>query len=581
MHFNTMPMRGVLLMLLLLPATVATERDYCVQPNTFFDTQVVVNFDGNPDLLCPRDYIDLEKSFQEAYNSVRRDFCDDLSRKVVAVSVNDTSIEETTATEFSLRFAVNVGCDRCGPDTDFFFVPKLRRELSTNNGLLEQTEAILDGLENGNHDPTHSRSLHLRGKTKCCPPNGESRGPTGDEFALEFDHVYKKKMVATREDQGVPIEQVITAFEVFPIDCPEEEDFETIVFVELSTRDDPDSVLEAEIAALENSFRTSFNSFSQEGKLCDPFFRTVTSVTIENEEGRRRLASSSTRYKYKVKGRCRGCAKENKRLFGEGSGRRQLVSSAPRWLYDRELRFMMSDDTCFCAVGTEERAVEEDEFTVVYNDDVVRLQNEGVLVNIDGVLATEEYIPPTIIPTTSPTSYPTARPTTSPTPYPTARPTTSPTRYPTARPTTSPTNYPTAPPTISPTSYPTALADPRVVSFTLINATDNTEKSVIQNGGTIYIKRGTQINIRADTSPAYPVGSVWFALNDNPNFRTENVSPFALAGDKEGDYLVWKFKYGPQFLKATPYALPDASGTVGTSTEIAFTLTDVPEMADS
>jgi hypothetical protein len=119
------------------------------------------------------------------------------------------------------------------------------------------------------------------------------------------------------------------------------------------------------------------------------------------------------------------------------------------------------------------------------------------------------------------------------------------------------------------------------VSFTLINATDNTDISVIQNGGTIYIKRGTKINIRADTSPGYPVGSVRFALNDRPNFRTEDVSPFALAGDNKGDYLVWKFYYGPQFLKATPYSLPGASGRVGKSLVIAFTLTDAPEMANS
>jgi hypothetical protein len=486
MHFNTMCMRrAVLLLLLLLPATVVlsrhdqenqrddrhlvvfkrppyptTERDYCVEPNKEFDTDVVVSFDGAPNLLGPSDYMDLENYFQEAYNSVRKGFCDDLSRKVVAVSVDDTSIEETSVSEFSLRFAVKVGCDRCGADTDLFFVPKVRRELAGNDGLFEQMEALLDKLDNGIHDRTDSRSLQqsLRGETisratikrplfgidvvpsgtdptppaptpavvgappegdddECCPPSGESRGPTGEEFALEFDKVYNEKnMGSARKLQGVPIEQVITAFEVSPIDCSEsEEDFDTEVFVELSTSGDPSSILQT--VALENSFQTSFNSFSQ-GELCDPLFRTVNGVVIENEEGRRSLASSSGRYKYKVKGKCRGCANGNTRLFGEGPGRRQLASAAShRWLYDRELRFMMSDDTCFCAVGAEERGVEEEEFTVVYNDDVVRLQEEGVLVNIDGVLGTDEDIPPTWSPTTSPTNFPTA-PTDSPVPSP-------------------------------------------------------------------------------------------------------------------------------------------------------------------
>jgi hypothetical protein len=106
--------------------------------------------------------------------------------------------------------------------------------------------------------------------------------------------------------------------------------------------------------------------------------------------------------------------------------------------------------------------------------------------------------------------------------------------------------------------------------------------SIIQNGGTIHIEPGMEINIRADTSSSdYPIGSVLFALNGNKKFRTENTSPYSLAGDKSGDYIAWKFAYGPQLLKGTPYSQSGASGTVGTSLEIAFTITDAPEMPDS
>ena len=92
MHFNTMCMRRAVLLFLLLPATVAlsrhgqekqrddrhlvvfkrppyptTERDYCVEPNKEFDTEVVVSFDGAPNLLGPSDYMDLQDIFLEAF----------------------------------------------------------------------------------------------------------------------------------------------------------------------------------------------------------------------------------------------------------------------------------------------------------------------------------------------------------------------------------------------------------------------------------------------------------------------------------------------------------------------------------
>lgn len=106
-------------------------------------------------------------------------------------------------------------------------------------------------------------------ESECCPPGGEPRAPNGNNFAHAFDKVYKKKVGSARKLQGVPIEQVIAAFEVSAIDCPENvEEFEAIVFVDLVLSGDPLAVLKSEIAALENGFQGSYNSHNQ-GQLCD------------------------------------------------------------------------------------------------------------------------------------------------------------------------------------------------------------------------------------------------------------------------------------------------------------------------
>jgi hypothetical protein len=128
----------------------------------------------------------------------------------------------------------------------------------------------------------------------------------------------------------------------------------------------------------------------------------------------------------------------------------------------------------------------------------------------------------------------------------------------------------------TPSVAPKGVTRATVTSFTLVNAADDTDMNGIQNGDTIYIESGMEINIRADTSIDSSIGSVRFALNGNANFHTEDTAPYALAGNDGANYFVWEFGYGPQLLKATPYSGSGAAGSVGTSLEIAFTLTDTP-----
>lgn len=114
---------------------------------------------------------------------------------------------------------------------------------------------------------------------------------------------------------------------------------------------------------------------------------------------------------------------------------------------------------------------------------------------------------------------------------------------------------------------------PTVTGLRLMNADTDQPIQLITSGMTITIANlpTRRLNVRAETSPA-TVGSVRFALDGNSNYRTETGAPYALAGDDSGDYRPWTPTVGTHTLKATPYTGVGASGTVGKSLTVTFTV---------
>jgi CubicO group peptidase (beta-lactamase class C family) len=122
-----------------------------------------------------------------------------------------------------------------------------------------------------------------------------------------------------------------------------------------------------------------------------------------------------------------------------------------------------------------------------------------------------------------------------------------------------------------------------VTRFALVDA--DTDQPIFDPlNGDATLNLGTlptrNLNVRAETSPA-AVGSVRFGLDGNPNYRTENGAPYALAGDASGDYNPWTPAIGPHSVIATPYTLSGAGGTAGTPLSISFTVIDDPSTPSS
>jgi hypothetical protein len=118
-------------------------------------------------------------------------------------------------------------------------------------------------------------------------------------------------------------------------------------------------------------------------------------------------------------------------------------------------------------------------------------------------------------------------------------------------------------------------AGPTVTGFSLIDANVDQVLGDLEEGAIIQLEPGDNLSVRANTDPAM-VGSVIFNLNGQ-NVQTENVTPYALAGDSNGDYAGFPFSEGDYVLTATPFSDSNGSGTEGASLTVSFSIVEPEE----
>ena len=123
-----------------------------------------------------------------------------------------------------------------------------------------------------------------------------------------------------------------------------------------------------------------------------------------------------------------------------------------------------------------------------------------------------------------------------------------------------------------------AANGPQVTSLTLINADTDLDLQPLTTGAVLNLASlpTSNLTIRANTSPA-TVGSVLFVLDGAQAVRhNENVAPYALFADSNGDYNPWTpaIAVGSYTLTATPYSAADNGGTAGPPLSIIFTVTN-------
>ncbi|MEM8585817.1 MAG: DUF5060 domain-containing protein, partial [Bacteroidota bacterium] len=118
-----------------------------------------------------------------------------------------------------------------------------------------------------------------------------------------------------------------------------------------------------------------------------------------------------------------------------------------------------------------------------------------------------------------------------------------------------------------------SICSQTITGFELIDAATETDIGALSDDSTIDLAiTGSELNVRAEVSGS--VGSIRFSYDNNPNFQTENIAPYAFAGDTNGDYASWTPQIGEHTITATAYAAVNAMGAVLSTMTVNFTVVD-------
>lgn len=321
----------------------------------------------------------MERAFKEAYNKANdvknSEYCDKRYLRHadnVTVEQGDYFYLYENGNRLYRRvfvYTVTATGKNCDEDSTLFDVTSDdRRELVTEDSDRDLSK-IFDG----------------EGLTCSCDPDASSiRGPTRWDFRGTFKNVVNRLKDEEKLKAVVTVDDVI---EMQPVPCDEEEsEFEAVAIVMLSEEPAP-----KDIQALRWGFQDSYNEIAN--YYCDPLFRRVADVTAKDitDESRRLAATRKPvcsksknitkncrrpRWKFRIKGRCRGGCPKKTRLFDDVSDKRSLEVA----LLDRRLE---ADDTCYCSTQPSARhAPDLGLFRAVYNR-TVHVTNRVEVAEID------------------------------------------------------------------------------------------------------------------------------------------------------------------------------------------------------
>ena len=117
-----------------------------------------------------------------------------------------------------------------------------------------------------------------------------------------------------------------------------------------------------------------------------------------------------------------------------------------------------------------------------------------------------------------------------------------------------------------------------ITSFTLVNADTDTDIEPLTPGMTLTLAAlpTANLNIRANTNPA-TVGSVAFDLTGPQTYSNiENLAPYALFSDLNGNYSPWTPISGAYTLTATTFDAAQGGGTQGSGLTVSFVVVAPP-----
>jgi hypothetical protein len=130
--------------------------------------------------------------------------------------------------------------------------------------------------------------------------------------------------------------------------------------------------------------------------------------------------------------------------------------------------------------------------------------------------------------------------------------------------------------------FSVACEEPRISRFVLVDAARDVDVRTLKDGDVIKLAWLTgRFSVRVDVYPETAeesftgalARSVRFTL-DGRRIRTENVAPFALGGDADGNYASFPITAGIHTLTAAPFPALNAGGTQGVAKSVTFEIVE-------
>ena len=116
-----------------------------------------------------------------------------------------------------------------------------------------------------------------------------------------------------------------------------------------------------------------------------------------------------------------------------------------------------------------------------------------------------------------------------------------------------------------------------LTGFTVVDASDQTVVGALTAGATLTLEdpASGSYGIRVDIDPDVEIGSVRLQLTGAKDVdKTENLAPYSLYGDSDGNLNGQALPTGQYTLKTTAYAEPRLEGAVLGTLEVSFTVTE-------
>jgi len=125
-----------------------------------------------------------------------------------------------------------------------------------------------------------------------------------------------------------------------------------------------------------------------------------------------------------------------------------------------------------------------------------------------------------------------------------------------------------------------AGVNPQIESIWLVDA--DTDSMIEQiSDGEVFIRDDLPANLSVMAVANADTESVRFGYSGIISFHTENLVPYALGGDNNGDYAPFSLDDGWHQVRATPFAADNATGSYGSEVLIAFAISEREIVVDS